>query len=144
MKPENCVTNAEFATVIYRLMNDGEQINYDKLKDLGVEKSDWFAKAVAYLIDDSRQIIKVTDEKFNPNKNITGYEMLNIIHNVLKFYGVESNSLYAQNLNSEITRAKMSEIIFNAFDRKNNPGQKIYSDLDDKHWAYKFLMDASE
>ena len=144
IKPENYVTNAEFATIIYRLMNDGEQINYDKLKDLGVEKSDWFAEAVAYLIDDSRKIINVTGEKFNPNKNITGYEMLNIIHNVLKFYGVESNSLYAQNLNSEITRAKMSEIIFNAFDRKNNPGQKIYSDLDDKHWAYKFLMDASE
>ncbi|MBQ9491948.1 MAG: InlB B-repeat-containing protein [Firmicutes bacterium] len=144
IKPENYVTNAEFATIIYRLMNDGEQINYDKLKDLGVEKSDWFAEAVAYLIDDSRKIIQVTDEKFNPNKNITGYEMLNIIHNVLKFYGVESNSLYAQNLNSEITRAKMSEIIFKAFERKSNPGQKIYSDLDKNHWAYKYLMDASE
>ena len=37
----------------------------------------------------------------------------------------------------------LSQIHF-TFDRKNNPGQKIYSDLDDKHWAYKFLMDASE
>ena len=38
----------------------------------------------------------------------------------------------------------MAKIIFNAFDRKNNPGQKIYSDLDKNHWAYKFLMDALE
>ncbi|MBQ9491544.1 MAG: BspA family leucine-rich repeat surface protein, partial [Firmicutes bacterium] len=144
IKPENYVTNAEFATVIYRLMNDGEEINYDKLKDFGVEKWDWFAEAVAYLIDDSRQIIKVTDEKFNPNKNITGYEMLNIIHNVLKFYGADKSLMNNQDLNSHVTRAKMSEIIFNAFERKNNPGQKIYSDLNDQHWAYKYLMDASE
>ena len=144
IKPENCVTNAEFATVIYRLMNDGEQINYDKLKDLGVEKSDWFAKAVAYLIDDSRQIIKVTDEKFNPNKNITGYEMLNIIHNVLKFYGVDKDFAVDQDLNSYVTRAEMTQIIFTAFERKNNPGKQKYSDLDNKHWAYNFLMDALE
>ena len=38
----------------------------------------------------------------------------------------------------------MSEIIFNAFDRKSNPGQKNYSDLNDQHLAYKYLMDASE
>ena len=144
IKPENYVTNAEFATVIYRLMNDGEEINYDKLKDLGVEKSDWFAKAVAYLIDDSREIIKVKDEKFNPNKNITGYEMLNIIHSVLKFYDADKNFSIDQDLNSNVTRAKMSEIIFKALERKSNPGQKTYSDLNDRHWAYKYLMDTSE
>ncbi len=70
--------------------------------------------------------------------------MLNMIHSVLKFYGADKNFAVDQDLNSNITRAKMSEIIFNVFERKNNPGQKIYSDLNDQHWAYKYLMDASE
>ena len=144
MKPENCVTNAEFATIIYRLMNNGETINYDKLKNIGIEKSDWFADAVAYLIDDSRKMISVTGEKFEPNKNIKVYEMLNIIHNVLKFYGADKSLTDNQDLNSYVTRAKMSEIIFKAFERKSNPGQKTYSDLNDRHWAYKYLMDTSE
>ena len=144
MKPENCVTNAEFATIIYRLMNNGETINYDKLKNIGIEKSDWFADAVAYLIDDSRKMISVTGEKFEPNKNIKVYEMLNIIHNVLKFYDADKNFSIDQDLNSNVTRAKMSEIIFKALERKSNPGQKTYSDLNDRHWAYKYLMDTSE
>ena len=46
--------------------------------------------------------------------------------------------------NNNITRAEVTKIIFMAFDRKNNSGQKKYSDLDKNHWAYKFLMDASE
>ena len=70
--------------------------------------------------------------------------MLNIIHNVLKFYGADKNFSIDQDLNSNVTRAEMTQIIFKAFERKNNPGQKIYSDLNDKHWAYNFLMDASE
>ena len=144
IKPNDSVTNAELVTVIYRLMNNGEKINYDNLKNVGVEKSDWFANAVAYLTDDARKIIKVADKKFNPNKNITGYEMLNIIHNVLKFYDADKNFAVDQDLNSNITRAKMAEIIFKAFDRKSNPGEKFYSDLNDQHWAYKYLMDASE
>ena len=147
IKPENYVTNAELATIIYKLMNDGETINYDKLKNIGVEKSDWFADAVAYLIDDSRKMISITDEKFNPNKNITGYEMLNIIHNILKFYGADKNFVIPQDLidlNSYVTRLGMTQIIFNVFERKSNSGQKIYSDLDNQHWAYNFLMDASE
>ena len=45
--------------------------------------------------------------------------------------------------NNNITRAEVAKIIFTAFERKNIPGQKKYSDLDKKHWAYKFLMDAS-
>ena len=144
IRPEGYVTNAEFATVIYRLMNNGEKINYDKLKDIGVEKSDWFADAVAYLIDDSRKIINVTSEKFDPNKNIKGYEMINIIHNVLKFYGVDKDFAVDQDLNSNVTRAEMAKMIFEVFDRKDNLGKKIYSDLDKNHWAYKFLIDASE
>ena len=71
-------------------------------------------------------------------------EMLKIIYDVLKSYGVDKNLIDAQDLNTNITRAKMSKIIFNVFERKSNPGQKSYSDLDDKHWAYNFLMDASE
>ena len=92
----------------------------------------------------ARKIINVTGEKFNPNKNITGYEILNIIHNVLKFYDAEKNLMDNQNLNSNVTRAEMAKIIFEAFDKKNNLGKKIYLDLDKNHWAYKFLMDASE
>ena len=46
--------------------------------------------------------------------------------------------------NNNITRAEVAKIIFTAFNRKSNPGKKKYSDLDNKHWAYKYLMDASE
>ncbi|MBQ9491247.1 MAG: BspA family leucine-rich repeat surface protein, partial [Firmicutes bacterium] len=46
--------------------------------------------------------------------------------------------------NNNITRAEVTKIIFTAFERKNNPGKQKYSDLDNKHWAYNFLMDASE
>ena len=46
--------------------------------------------------------------------------------------------------NNNITRAEVTKIIFTAFNRKSNPGKKKYSDLDNKHWAYKYLMDASE
>ena len=125
-------------------MNDGETINYDKLKNIGVEKSDWFAKAVAYLISNSKGIIDLDEKQFNPNAKMNSTEMLKIIYDVLKSYGVDKNLIDAQDLNTNITRAKMSKIIFNVFERKSNPGQKSYSDLDDKHWAYNFLMDASE
>ena len=145
IKPENHVTHAEFATIIYRLMNDGEEVNLNNLERIeDVKGTDWFGKAVAYLIDDSRKIINITEKKFRPQENIKGYEMMNIIHSVLQFYGVEQNSLYAQNLNSDITRAKMAEIIFNLLGRKSNQSQKIYSDLDKNHLEYKFLMDAAE
>ena len=117
------------------VLNDGEKINYDKLKDIGAEKSDLFADAVAYLIDDSRKIINVENKKFNPNKNITSYKMLNMNHNVLKLYGMDKN------LNLNITRTEMAKIIFETFERKNNPGKKNYLDLNKNHWAYKFLMD---
>ena len=144
MQPDKYLTKAEFATVIYRLMNDGETINYDKLKNIGVEKSDWFAKAVAYLISNSKGIIDLDEKQLNPNAKMNSTEMLKIIYDVLKSYGVDKNLIDAQDLNTNITRAKMSKIIFNVFERKSNPGQKSYSDLDDKHWAYNFLMDASE
>ena len=145
IKPENHVTRAEFATIIYRLMNNGEKVNLNNLERIAdVKGTDWFGNAVAYLIDDSRKIINITEKKFRPQENIKGYEMMNIIHSVLKFYGVEQNSLYAQNLNSDITRAKMAEIIFNLLGRKSNLSQKNYSNLDKNHSQYKFLMDTAE
>lgn len=42
-----------------------------------------------------------------------------------------------------IARAEVAKIIFYASGRKNNLGQKIYSDLSKNYWAYQFLMDAS-
>ena len=45
--------------------------------------------------------------------------------------------------NKNITRAEVAKIVFYASGRKNNLGQKIYSDLNKNYWAYKFLMDAS-
>ena len=46
--------------------------------------------------------------------------------------------------NKNITRGELAKIIFTAFQKKYTPGQKIYNDLQENHWAYKFLMDASE
>ena len=46
--------------------------------------------------------------------------------------------------NKYITRGELSKIIFTAFKRKYSPGKEIYYDLEKNHWAYNFLIDASE
>ncbi len=83
----------------------------------------------------------VIGKKSNPNKNIVGHKMPDIIHNVLEFYDADKNLIDEQNLNSNVMRAEMVKIIFEAFDRKNNSGKKIYLDLDKSHLVYKFFMD---
>ncbi len=178
IKPNNNVTRAEFANMIYKLMCDEkEKVNTDVLKDLNdVKSSDWYGTSVAYVLDKK---IFDTGKNFRPDENVTRGEVAEVVYNVIKFYDAAKTKEYdlgkhyynftdlsgsvsdiikqlashgivngyedkTFKQNNNITRAEVTKIIFMAFDRKNNPGQKKYSDLDKSHWAYKFLMDASE
>ena len=136
--PKSNVTRAEVATLIYRIMTGditGDQV--DIYADYGmfadVRTSNWFAGYVNYAAN-ADLVVGVGDDNYNPQGNVTGYELITIL---LRAIGYDANdeisgstwkitaaSLAKQagilgqfnesTLGSALTREQVAYLLFNA------------------------------
>ncbi len=97
-KPNNNITRAEAATMLYKLMYDGRQIDINILYQYNdVEKNNWSTAAIAYL--SQQGITQGFDGKFRPNDKITRAEFAKIVYESLLSYNMNKNSklIYGEN-----------------------------------------------
>lgn len=83
-KPEDKITRAQFATLIFNLLNLNEGNYTGKFSD--VKENDWFALAVEAV--ENAGIVLGSDGLFNPNKEITREEMAVMIARTMVYKGV--------------------------------------------------------
>ncbi len=93
-KPENNITRAEAAQMIYKLIYNGTKVNYDVLKKFSdLNQTAWYSTAVAYLTDQG--LIDGDGGKFYPNRQITRAEMSKILYNALLKYDKDQDKKLA-------------------------------------------------
>ncbi len=96
--PENSITRAEAAAMLYRLIYDGTQIDTNILKQYNdVEKDNWSTAAIAYLTQHG--IMQDFDGEFRPDDKITRAEFVKIVYESLLRYNANKNSklIYGEN-----------------------------------------------
>jgi hypothetical protein len=97
-RPESTITRGEAAALVYRIVStDVSDAQINLYKDYGkfddVKSDDWFAPYVNYCYN-GQYIVGNGDGTFNPNGNITGYQILAII---LRALGYGQNSEFTGN-----------------------------------------------
>ncbi len=97
-KPNNNITRAEAAAMLYRLIYDGTQIDINILYQYNdVEKNNWSTAAIAYLTQHG--IMQGFDGEFRPDDKITRAEFVKIVYESLLRYNANKNSklIYGEN-----------------------------------------------
>lgn len=87
-KPEDKITRAQFATLIFNLLNLDTETYLGKFSD--VQENDWFALAVEAAAKEG--IVLGSEGLFNPNKEITREEMAVIIVRTMEYKGLVTSS----------------------------------------------------
>lgn len=83
-KPEDKITRAQFATLIFNLLDLNTDNYIGKFSD--VKEKDWFSIYVEAVAKE--EIVLGTEGFFNPNKEITREEMAVIVIRVMEYRGV--------------------------------------------------------
>lgn len=114
-KPDQKITRAEFAQMISGYIKDGTTKN----STFADTKEHWAKDAVDKLYG-NKNIKGYPDGSFKPNSNITRAESVTILNSVF---------------NRVTTKDSLNNV--------NISGLKTFNDVDDSHWAYYNVLDAS-
>ena len=109
-RPQDTITRAEVSTAIYRTLSGdvtdshvGLYTEYGMFDD--VPSTEWYAGFVNYAAN-VKWVIGVGNNKFDPNSDVTGYEMLAIL---LRALGYDQNGEFAASKDWRIEVATIAE-----------------------------------
>jgi len=154
--PDNNLTHAEAAQMLFELLYNGEEIDYNCLEKFDdVEKDAWYTRAIAYLTENN--FLREKENKFYPDEKIKYIEAERIIFNVLSSFADSDKKIILADseiddsigiidedkLNKNITRAEIVELISKVFGlyREENLEQK-FIDVDKNYWAFEVITSA--
>lgn len=171
-KPDNNVTRAEVAAIIYNMMNDGTYVSNSMLtKFTDISSAHWAASAIAFNIDNSYMNGDGGSSTFRPDDKMTRAELAQMLYN-LNVKKSETNNISFTDINghwgknaieamaksavingyedgtfkpnNNVTRAETVTMISRLFDRSNQwTGNTSFDDVPQSHWAYSTIMNAA-
>lgn len=168
VRPQNSLTRAELAQIIYNLYADGEK---DLVADYtDVTSAHWAFNAIAFCQENS-YMIGYPDGSFKPSQAVTRAELSAAfakLHNMTSATGTAFadtsghwaegfiNAMFNANVvtgypdktflpNNKITRAEAVTIICKAEGRETDKYEttKLFGDLSSGFWAYNYMMNAA-